>query len=339
LVANPDRLQLRERKRVTNDADVKPPVSLHAESSSQTLEPTQSATPESLVGIFEEHRALLFSIGYRMLGGTADAEDMLQETYLRWRGASVAEIQNPRAFLVTVLTRLCINQLQSARAKREQYFGQWLPEPLLTGPAADLPRIPGIDGSLSMAFLTLLERLSPTERAVFLLREVFDYEYNEIAGMLTKSEANCRQIFRRAKQHITESRPRFEVSQQQRERLLQQFVDTSLSGNVQGLLALLAKDVVLYTDGGGKATAVPNPIYGAEPVARFFVGGRKKLLPAGITRRFTEINGQPGVIAYHNGRVFGVLSLDAADGRVQKIYIVRNPDKLARLQHLPSAPY
>ena len=322
-----------------DDAASKMPVSLHSESLSDRVGPTQSASPESLAAVFEEYRALLFSIAYRMLGGTADAEDMLQETYLRWQGASVIEIQNPRAFLVTVLTRLCINQLQSARAKREQYFGHWLPEPLLTAPAADLPRIPGIDGSLSMAFLTLLERLSPTERAVFLLREVFDYEYNEIAGMVTKSEANCRQIFRRAKQHVTESRPRFEVSQQQRERLLQQFVDTSLNGNVQELLALLAKDVVLYTDGGGKATAVPNPIYGAEAVARFFVGGRKKLLPAGITRRFAEINGQPGVIAYHNGRVFGVLSLDVTDGRVQRIYIVRNPDKLARLPHLSSAPY
>lgn len=168
---------------------------------------------------------------------------------------------------------------------------------------------------------------------------MFDYEYNEIAGMLTRSEPNCRQIFRRAKQHITQGRPRFEVSQQQREALLHRFLETSLSGDVQSLVALLAKDVVLYTDGGGKATAVPNPIYGAEAVARFFAGGRKKFLPAGIIRRFAAINGQPGVIAYHNGKVFGVLSLDVADGRVHSVYIVRNPDKLARLPDLPSAPY
>jgi RNA polymerase sigma-70 factor (ECF subfamily) len=300
-----------------------------------TFSPNKTA---NLVATFEEHRGLLFSVAYRMLGSRADAEDIVQETFLRWQGASQTEIQNPRAFLVTVTTRLSINQLQSARAKREEYFGQWLPEPVMTGPAADLPRIPGLDGSLSMAFLVLLERLSPTERAVFLLREVFDYEYGDIASMISRSEANCRQIFRRAKQHITEGRPRFEVSRQERERLLQQFLETSLHGDMQGLLNLLAKDVVLYTDGGGKATAVPNPIYGADAVARFFLGGREKLLPAGITRRFAEINGQPGVIAYHNGKVFGVLSLDVAGGRVRNIYIVRNPDKLACLPNLPSAP-
>lgn len=296
------------------------------------------AQTDNLVTTFEEHRVLLFSIAYRMLGSRADADDILQETFLRWQAASQAEIQNPRAFLVTVTTRLSINQLRSARARREEYFGQWLPEPVMTGPAADLPRIPGIDGSVSMAFLVLLERLSPTERAVFLLREVLDYEYSDIAGMISRSEANCRQIFRRAKQHVTEGRPRFEVSQQQRETLLQQFLETSLNGDVQGFLALLAKDVVLYTDGGGKATAVPNPIHGAEAVARFFLSGRQKLLPAGITRRFAEINGQPGIIAYHDGKIFGVLSLDVADGRVHNIYIVRNPDKLVRLPHLPSAP-
>lgn len=152
---------------MTNDLNSRAPVSSRSESTSDPLPPKQSASPEILAAIFQEHRALLFSIAYRMLGGTSDAEDMLQETYLRWQRASASEIQNPRAFLVTVLTRLCINQLQSARVKREEYFGQWLPEPLLTGPAADLPGIPGLDGSLSMAFLTLLERLSPLERAVF----------------------------------------------------------------------------------------------------------------------------------------------------------------------------
>lgn len=324
---------------MTDDPDPRTRLTSESEPPSNTQPSGQSASPERLVAIFEEHRALLFSIAYRMLGGHAEAEDILQETFLRWQAASAGEIQNPRAFLVTVVTRLCINQLQSARAKREEYFGQWLPEPIMTGPATDLPRIPGTDGSLSMAFLILLERLSPTERAVFLLREVFDYEYVEIAGMLGRSEANCRQIFRRAKQHITEGRQRFEVSRQQREQLLQQFVDTSLHGDMQGLLALLAKDVVLYTDGGGKATAVPKPIYGAERVARFFLSGREKLLPPRITRRFAEINGQPGVIAYHDGKVFGVLSLDIVDGRVRNIYIVRNPDKLARLPDPPSAPY
>lgn len=297
------------------------------------------ALHESQAVIFEEYRALLFSIAYRMLGVRADAEDLVQETFVRWQSGALEEIQSPRAFLVTVITRLCINQLQSARAKREEYFGQWLPEPLMTSPADGLPAIPGIDGSLSLAFMLLLERLSPVERAVFLLREVFDYEYSEIASMFSRSEANCRQIFRRAKQHVVEERPRFEVSLQERERLLQQFLETSLHGDVQGLVALLAEDVVLYTDGGGKATAVPNPIYGADAVARFFFGGRDKLLPAGITRQFAEINGQPGVIAHHKGKVFGVLSLDVADGRIRNIYIVRNPDKLSRLPNLPCAPH
>ena len=307
--------------------------------SSDTCPDEREAAGESNgLAIFEEHRALLFSIAYRMLGMRADAEDIVQETFLRWQTTRVEEVHNPRAFLVTVATRLSINQLQSARAKREEYFGAWLPEPLVTGTAADSGTIPGIDGSLSMAFLVLLERLTPMERAVFLLREVFDYEYGEIGKVLSQNEANCRQIFRRAKQHITEGRPRFEASKEEREELLQQFIASSSRGDMQGLLALLAKDAVLYTDGGGKATAVPNPVYGADAIARFFVGVRGRLLPTDICRRFAEINGQPGVIAYHQGKVFGVLVLDIADGEIRNIYIVRNPEKLASFPDLPSAP-
>ena len=287
---------------------------------------------------FEEHRALLFSIAYRMLGSRADAEDMLQETFLRWQQASEAEIRDPRAFLVTVITRLCINQLQSARAKREQYFGSWLPEPLITKAVVQPPTISGIDGSLSIAFLMLLERLTPMERAVFLLREVFDYEYAEVAGMLGQSEANCRQILRRAKQHVTEDRPRFDVSPQETQKLLQQFLEATSHGDMQGLMALLSKDVALYTDGGGKVTAVPNPVFGAERVARFFFGAREKLMPKDVVRRFAEINGQPGIVAYHHGEVFGVLTMDVAEGHIRNIYIVRNPDKLQGLPNLPPAP-
>jgi RNA polymerase sigma-70 factor (ECF subfamily) len=170
----------------------------------------QANAPNHLAA-FNQHRALLLSVAYRMLGSRVDAEDMVQETFLRWQQASHVEVQDPRAFLVTVLTRLCINQLQSARVKREQYFGQWLPEPLPTGAAAGQLPMPGIDGSLSMAFLILLERLTPLERAVFLLREVFDYEYAEVAAIVSQSEANCRQILRRAKQHVAEDRPRFDA--------------------------------------------------------------------------------------------------------------------------------
>jgi len=175
--------------------------------------------------IFNRHRGLLFSIAYRMLGSAADAEDMVQESYIRWRQAAEMEIRSPRAFLVTVVSRLCINHLQSARVQREEYLGQWLPEPLVTGPLDGGPsEIACIDQSLSMAFLVLLEKLNPTERAVFLLREVFDYEYAEISPMLGLNEANCRQILRRARQHIADKRPRFEASQQQHESLLHEFV-------------------------------------------------------------------------------------------------------------------
>jgi RNA polymerase sigma-70 factor (ECF subfamily) len=287
---------------------------------------------------FNQHRGLLFSIAYRMLGSRADAEDMLQETFLRWQQASAAEIRDPRAFLVTVITRLCINQLQSARVKREQYFGQWLPEPLMTKPAAESPAISGIDGSLSMAFLMLLERLTPMERAVFLLREVFDYDYAEVSEMLGQSEPNCRQILRRAKQHVTEDRPRFDVSPQEQQRMLQQFLEATSHGDMQGLLALLSKDVVLYTDGGGKATAVPNPIYGADHVARFFMEAPAKFMPKDIVRRFAEINGQPGIVVYHQGHAFGVFTIDVAEGQIRNIYIVINPDKLALLPTLPPPP-
>ena len=300
-------------------------------------QPQMSGKQEALAA-FDEHHRLLFSIAYRMLGTRADAEDMVQETFLRWQKASDTEIRDPRAFLVTVITRLCINQLQSARVKREQYFGQWLPEPLPTGASPEAIPMTGIDGSLSMAFLMLLERLTPMERAVFLLREVFEYQYAEIARTLGQSEANCRQILRRAKQHIAKDRPRFVVSREQQEKLLQQFLETSEQGDMQGLLALLSEDVVLYTDGGGKATAVPNPIYGAERVGRFFFGAREKLMPKEFVRCLTEINGQPAVVAYHQGRAVGVLTMDVAKGRIRNIYIVRNPDKLRKIQGLPSAP-
>jgi len=287
---------------------------------------------------FDQHRALLFSIAYRMLGSRADAEDMLQETFLRWQQARDAEIRDPRAFLVTLITRLSINQLQSARVKREQYFGQWLPEPLMTKAAAESPMISGIDGSLSMAFLMLLERLTPMERAVFLLREVFDYDYAEVAEMVGQSEVNCRQILRRAKQHVKDDRPRFDVSPEEQQTMLRQFLEATSHGDMQGLLALLSKDVVLYTDGGGKASAVPNPVYGAEDVARFFMVAPQKLMPKDVVRRFAEINGQPGIVVYHHSQVFGVLTMDVAEGRIRNIYIVRNPDKLALLPTLPPAP-
>ncbi len=285
--------------------------------------------------VFQQHRALLFSIAYRMLGSVADAEDMLQETFIRWQQTTDAEIRSPRAFLVTIISRLCINHLQSARVQREEYFGQWLPEPLLTNPADTPSATARFDESLSMAFLLLLERLTPVERAVFLLREVFDYEYSEIAQIVGQHEPNCRQILRRARQHVTQGRPRFDPSPQQCERLLQQFLETTSRGDMEGLLALLSNEIVLYADGGGKATAVPNPIYGPDRVARFLFGARRKFVPDSVVRRVAQINGQPGIVAYLDGRPFGVLTIDVRDGRIRNIYIVRNPEKLERLPILP----
>lgn len=304
-------------------------------SQTETKEPMNI---ETCLAVFEAHRPLLFSVAYRMLGSRADAEDMLQETFLRWREAADSKIREPRSFLVTVITRLCINELQSARSRREEYFGQWLPEPLVNGSVRSELSTTSIDGSLSMAFLVLLERLTPLQRAVFLLRDIFDYEHKEVAAMLGLSESNCRQILKRAKQCIANHRPRFEVSRAQQERLLQQFLESSSRGDMQGLIALLSEDVVLYTDGGGKASAVPNPIYGADRVARFFEGARQRLLPKDLVRRFAEVNGQVGIVAYQNGTVFGVLTIDVLGQKIENIYIVSNPDKLRSIPRLPTAP-
>jgi RNA polymerase sigma-70 factor (ECF subfamily) len=229
---------------------------------------------------FDEHRNLLFSIAYRMLGSVADAEDLVQETFLRWQDAEPGEVKSPRAFLSTVITRLCINHLRSARVRREQYVGPWLPEPLLTARGADPEGDARRAESLSMAFLVLLESLSPVERSVFLLREVFDYDYPEIAQVVGKSEVNCRQTLRRARQYVVERRPRFDPSPSQREQLTSQFLKASAEGDMQGLLALLAEDVALWSDGGGKASAALRPIWGADRVVRFMLGSLRKLVPA-----------------------------------------------------------
>jgi RNA polymerase sigma-70 factor (ECF subfamily) len=294
----------------------------------------EKRTMQDRVETFHQYRSLLFSIAYRMLGSVADAEDVLQETFIRWQKSSDEEIRSPRAFLVTVMSRLCINQLQSSRAQREVYIGPWLPEPLLTGPGSDPSEACQVDESLSMAFLVLLERLTPVERAVFLLREVFDYEYSEIAQALGRNEANCRQILRRARQHVADVRPRYDASPQQREELLRQFLDATSHGDLDGLVALLSSDVVLHSDGGGKAAAVPNLVYGRDNVARAILGGLKKLVPKNLVGRIAEINGEPGVVSYIEARPYSVFTMDIAEGRVRNIYIVTNPEKLARLPEL-----
>ena len=284
---------------------------------------------------FNQYRGLLFSIAYRMVGSATDAEDLLQEAFIRWQQAADSEIRSPKAFLITIVSRLCINHLQSARVQREEYVGQWLPEPLATDVASDPLGLLRADESISMAFLVMLERLTPVERAVFLLREIFDYKYADIATALGLEEANCRQILRRAHLHVRAVRPRFTASPREHDDLLERFREATQSGDMDRLLALLADDVVLHSDGGGKAIAVPNLLHGAERIARGIVRGLGKLVPRDRVQRVVQINGQSAIVSYLDGQPHSVLTLDVSDGRIQAIYIVTNP---AKLTHVPAAP-
>jgi RNA polymerase sigma-70 factor (ECF subfamily) len=298
----------------------------------------QTGGDAARLATFNQYRGLLFSVAYRMLGSVADAEDMVQETFIRWQQAANEEIRSPRAFLVTVITRLSINQLQSARVRREEYVGEWLPEPLVTGPESDPLGALKADESLSMAFLLLLERLTPMERAVFLLREVFEYEYEEIANVLGQSETNCRQILRRAKQHVGDLRRRFDASAREHDDLLKRFIQATRSGDMQGLVKLLSSEVVLHTDGGGKAVALAKEVRGAEKVAGTIIERMRTTLPKNLVARMTRINGKPGLVSYLNGKPFSALTVDFRDGVAQAIYVVTNPEKLAHLPDLPAAP-
>ena len=290
---------------------------------------------ENRLQAFHQYRDLLFSIAYRMLGSATDAEDMLQETFIRWQQNLGAEIQSPRAFLVTIISRLCIQQLESARVRREEYVGQWLPEPVFTGEGSDPSASSRMSESLSMAFLLLLEKLTPAERAAFLLHEVFDYEYSEVAAILEKNEASCRQLLRRARRRITEGRPRFDASPAHHKKLLEKFLAASSSGDLSDLVTLLSDDVVLYSDGGGRASAALNPIYGRDHVTRFLAGAIRKTVPTGVATSFGEINGQPSLIYYSpSGSPGCVVNFDIKDGLIQNIYVVTNPHKLSQLRKL-----
>jgi RNA polymerase sigma-70 factor, ECF subfamily len=283
--------------------------------------------------VFDRNRPLLFSISYRMLGSVMEAEDVVQEAFLRWQGVT-EEIRYPSAYLSTVATRLCIDRLRSARVRRERYVGTWLPEPLLGEQAQEVAPAVDLDDSLSMAFLVLLESLTPVERAVFLLREVFGYEYAEIGSLVGKSEANCRQISRRARQSVEARRPRFESSPEQEERLMDGFLEATLSGDMEALLGMLAEDVTLYSDGGGKTRAARNPIYGADKVTRFLAGIRQKA-PPGFTLRRMQVNGKPGFAGYlADGSPWAVLTLEVAEGNVRAIRLVVNPEKLGNVPPL-----
>jgi RNA polymerase sigma-70 factor (ECF subfamily) len=297
------------------------------------MPPVTHSAPET-DQLYAELRPLLFSIAYRLLGEASEAEDVLQEAFLRLHRAreSGIEIDSPRGFLTTTTTRLCIDQLRSARMRRQQYLGPWLPEPLLVDPTPDPAERAQRADTLSLAFLTLLERLSPVERAVFVLREVFEYPYDEIARVVEKTEANTRQIFARARRHVDAGRPRFEPSAERRTELAERFLRAVLDGDVARLEATLAADAIAYFDGGGKAQAPARPIEGAERVARVLVAFAEKTRDWGLRVALATVNGQPGVTVFDGaGQPVNVVALDVLDGRVQAIRSVANADKLRHL--------
>lgn len=279
---------------------------------------------------YEQLRPLSFAIAYRMLGSVAEAEDIVQEAFLRMH-RSGDEVEHPKAFVATVTTRLAIDQLRSARVRRETYAGPWLPEPLITDSRPD-------DESVSMALLVTLESLTPVERAVFLLHDVFDYGYDEIAEIVGKSRENCRQLALRARRHVESRRTRFEPSREQREALAARFFDAVRDGDLEGLIALLAEDAVITGDGGGKAAALPAPLAGATRIAPVLLGFMRVAGRRGFTLEFAEVNGQPGALARDDGQVVSAMSLHIVDGHIAAIHSVVNPDKLRHLGTGPLGP-
>lgn len=276
---------------------------------------------------FEQYRGLLFGIAYRMRGSATDAEDIVQEAFVRWLQAGDEKVQSPKAYLSKIVVRLCINQAESARAQREVYVGSWLPEPILTSQHPEMVETAILAETLSFAFLMLLEQLGPLERAVFLLREAFEYDYPDIAEMVGKSEANCRQILRRAHQHLDQHRPRFDASREQEARMTEQFLRASMNGDMQGLLDQLTDDIVFTGDGGGKVGVALKPVHGPDKVARGTTGGMRFFSPE-MQTRMEEVNGKPAIIGYLDGHPCGVLMCEIEGERIRRIYAVINPDKL-----------
>src|SRR5579859_366414 len=284
---------------------------------------------------FEQFRPLLFSIAYRMTGSASDAEDLVQETYLRYQARSSQEIVSLKAYLCTITTRLALDYLKSARVAREQYIGDWLPEPILTSDDGGLTSTSlEQKEALSLAFLRLLEVLSPPERAVFLLHEVFDYPFSQIGNMLEKSPANCRQIFHRARQALQDKRARFELEPQQQRQLLFRFLSASQAGDVAALTSLLAQDAVSWSDGGGNVQTAIKPVHGRQAVARFWCFwlnlARPGQRPMTVTQ--AEINGSPALLFWDDGHLVIVLGLAQGAAGIQEIYALVNPEKLAYLR-------
>ncbi|WP_019354284.1 RNA polymerase sigma-70 factor [Streptomyces sp. AA1529] len=280
---------------------------------------------------FEELRPLLFSIAYRILGSVGEAEDAVQETWLRF-DATTARIASAKAFLTTAVTRISIDVLRSARVRREEYAGPWFPEPLLSDPYQDPARSAELADSVSMAALLLLERLSPLERSVFVLREVFGFGFDEVAAAVGRSEAACRQLLVRARRHMRDGRPRFEADRRERQELATRFFDALKDGDMAGLRKLLAADVQLVGDGGGKAPQLAKAVSGTENAARLLASVFPLMARVDVTFEPQEINGQPGAIFRdRDGKVLHIMALDVLDGQIRTVRTVINPDKLGHL--------
>ncbi|MCX4862330.1 RNA polymerase sigma-70 factor [Streptomyces canus] len=283
--------------------------------------------------VFEEHRPVLMGVAYRMLGRVTDAEDVVQDAWLRWSAADRSEVREPRAYLVRVTTRLAIDRLRQVKARGETYVGPWLPEPYVTDFGDTVPDTAEqavLADSVSLAVLVVMESLSPLERAVFVLREAFGYPYADIAAMLDRGEPAVRQLAGRARRHVEERRPRYEVDPVRRRDLTERFLAAAGGGDLEGLMSLLAPDVRLVGDSGGKSKAPLRVLESADHVGRFLVGIAEKGVPD-ITWRFLELNGGPAVLVLSGGKPDSVFQLDVLDGRIQSVYVIRNPDKLRAL--------
>ncbi|MFD7710513.1 RNA polymerase sigma factor SigJ [Streptomyces sp. NPDC059786] len=300
------------------------------DSDTDTGTPGEADAEATGAAVFEEHRPLLMGVSYRMLGRVADAEDVVQEAWLRWSGADRTGVREPRGYLVRVTTRLAIDRLRHLRSRREAYVGPWLPEPYVTDYAGTVPDAAEravLADSVSLAVLVVLESLSPLERAVFVLREAFGYPYADIAAVLDRGEAAVRQLAGRARKHVDERRPRYEVDPAERRALTERFLAAAAGGDLAGLMSLLAPDARLIGDSGGLAKAPVRVIESADKVARFLHGAARKGIEAPAFR-LAEINGGDALVVRSGDHVDSVFQLDVADGRIQCVYIIRNPEKL-----------
>jgi RNA polymerase sigma-70 factor (ECF subfamily) len=282
---------------------------------------------------FEASRPRLFGVAYRMLGSASEAEDVVQDAWLRYAAASRDDVRSPEAFLTTIVTRLCLDRLKSARAAREEYVGPWLPEPVITGEHPGPEQSAALTESVTLAFMVLLETLSPEERATFLLREVFEYEYQEIADVLNTTAANCRQLFHRAKQHIQSRRPRYREEAQEKRELVGRFAAALRDGDADELTSVLAADVGLWSDGGGKVSAARRPVLGRDQVVHMLIGIRRSAAAHGVSLEresldIVDVNGEPALTLRVRGRIDSIYTCSIEDGVITALRIVRNPDKL-----------